>query len=156
MITNFPNNKFDIIICSDVLEHIENQEMAILEWKRILKKGGKVICFVPAFNFLWSKHDIENMHYRRYSKNKLCLLFEKNGYTILRSSYWNFLSFFPALIVRLFLYSPNKKVPGDQLYSVNNFLNSIIFNLLKAENGIILKGIDFPFGVSIFVIAKRI
>ena len=153
--TGFPENKFDIVICSDVLEHIKNEKKAVLEWRRILKMKGKIICFTPAFNFLWSSHDIENMHYRRYSKNRLCSLFKKNGYSIIRSSYWNSLLFFPMLIIHFMNFILSKS-SSDKLYLLNRFSNSIIFNLLKVENTIISKGIDFPFGISVFIIAEKI
>ena len=69
--TNFEDENFDMIIAADVLEHIENDDQALKEWNRILKKGGKIIILVPAFMFLWRKHDEENQHKRRYSKKQL-------------------------------------------------------------------------------------
>lgn len=147
--TKFPSNKFDIIICSDVLEHIKNQDKAIIEINRILKLGGKVICFVPAFNFLWSSHDIENMHYRRYSKNELYFLFKKNGYNILKISYWNFLLFTPVLILN------HLKKSNDNLYYLNRYLNYILSSLLKIENWFLMKGFCFPFGISVFITAEK-
>jgi 2-polyprenyl-3-methyl-5-hydroxy-6-metoxy-1,4-benzoquinol methylase len=87
------SEKFDVLIASDVLEHIENETSAIKEWERILKKGGKAIVFVPAFNFLWKPHDETNHHLRRYSLRKLENLFQKNGFTIEQSGYWNFFMF---------------------------------------------------------------
>jgi hypothetical protein len=36
-----------------------------------LKKRGYVVAFVPAFKSLWSGHDVENRHFRRYNKREL-------------------------------------------------------------------------------------
>jgi predicted SAM-dependent methyltransferase len=58
----FGDGQFDTIIASDVLEHIEREELALCEWKRVLKSCGKLIVFVPAFNFLWGGHDAANHH----------------------------------------------------------------------------------------------
>ena len=40
--TGFKDNSFDIIIASDILEHIKNDSLALLEWNRILKNKGKL------------------------------------------------------------------------------------------------------------------
>lgn len=48
-ITDIPvkNNSFDAILCTEVFEHIINPHKAILEFKRILKKGGLLIITAP-------------------------------------------------------------------------------------------------------------
>lgn len=48
-ITNlsFEDNSFDIIYCSHVLEHIQNDHQAMLELRRVLKKQGYAIIQVP-------------------------------------------------------------------------------------------------------------
>ena len=86
---NFESEEFDLIITSDVLEHIKDDSKAVKEWKKILKKGGFIICFVPALRFLWSKHDEDNQHYRRYTQKGLKSIFRKNHFHVVRSSYWN-------------------------------------------------------------------
>jgi len=45
--TSFPSDHFDIILSSDVLEHVPNPEQAFAEIARILKPGGKFIFTVP-------------------------------------------------------------------------------------------------------------
>jgi len=70
---------FDTIICTDVLEHLEEPSDAIAEAKRILKRGGFAIYTVP---FFWHLHE-EPRDFYRYSKYGLKHLFEKNGFEIL-------------------------------------------------------------------------
>ena len=43
----FPNNRFDLVITQDVLEHVRNPETAFLELNRVLKPGGFHIFTVP-------------------------------------------------------------------------------------------------------------
>lgn len=43
----FPDNKFDYIICNQVLEHIPDEKKAINELKRVIKPNGKIIITVP-------------------------------------------------------------------------------------------------------------
>ncbi len=151
--TGFENEKFDVVICSDVLEHIKDQQKALKEWKRILKPSGVIICFVPAFNFLWSTHDEQNMHYRRYIKEELNALFSGNGFRIIRSSYWNISSFFPRFFLHI-LKVRSKSTVNSQLKSHGIIVNKIMSSLLRIEN-IFLARFSFPVGLSVFVIAGK-
>lgn len=148
-------NKFDIIIASDVLEHIKDDKKAVESMKQALKKRGKVICFVPAFMSLWSRHDESNKHYRRYTKKALSDLFMNNGFTILRRSYWNFSLFLPIFIGKKLI---NKKIPHikneSNLYSHSMTINKFMISLLKIEN-LFLSKFNFPFGVSTFIISEK-
>lgn len=154
--TRFNNEEFDIIIASDILEHIKEDNLALLEWNRILKKGGRLILFVPAFNFLWSEHDEVNKHYKRYSKSMLITLFKKSNFRIEKISYWNFILFFPASLFRIFqhIFLKNKIQKKDQLYKLNNIINKSLIFLLKLEN-LFLKKLNFPIGVSVFALVTK-
>lgn len=46
-LSQFENNKFDIVLCCEVLEHLFNPMHAISEIHRVLKVGGKLIVTVP-------------------------------------------------------------------------------------------------------------
>ena len=146
------NNSFDLIIASDILEHIENDYGTLNEWKRILKSGGHLIIFAPAFRFLWSSHDIINRHFRRYEKTSLKKLISKNDFKIIRLGYWNFLLFLPYTVIN-FLKSKNKK--EDRLVALNPILNGILIKMLSFENFLIKKGVNFPFGISLFVVLEK-
>ncbi|MFM9824814.1 class I SAM-dependent methyltransferase, partial [Flavobacterium sp.] len=83
------SEKFDIIIASDCLEHLEDDTKAIQNWKGLLKTGGMMYVFVPAFQSLWSVHDEVNRHFRRYTNKDLKSKLQNANLTILKSSYWN-------------------------------------------------------------------
>lgn len=155
--TGFKDQQFDIVIASDILEHIQDEDKALFEWHRILKQGGKLIIFVPAFNFLWSHHDELNRHYRRYSKLGLVKALIKNGFIVERASFWNFSLFFPASLVRLSqkLFSNGKNEEG-QLNEITPFMNKILENILKLENKLLSGGINLAVGISIFAIARKL
>ena len=87
---DFDDKKFDIIIASDVLEHINEDLDALKEWKRVLKPNGHMVLFVPANKILWSNNDIYSQHYRRYEKQQLIDRLVTSGFSISRISYWNF------------------------------------------------------------------
>ncbi len=150
--TSFSENEFDIIVSSDVLEHIEDDISALKEWRRILKPNGRLFCFVPAFQWLWSHHDEINGHYRRYKRGELEQKIKRSGFKIKRNSYWNIMILFPA-----YIYIKGQKVLGiqskkDNLIGRSLIINNIAKTYLRIEN-FVLKRVDSPIGVTSFVIA---
>jgi len=145
----------NLIIASDILEHINNDVHTVREWKRVLKKSGDIITFVPAFCFLWSYHDIENKHFRRYNRCELLSLFKKNRLQIVRISYWNFLLFFPILVDRVV----RKKImkhsrSRSDLFKMNGIVNFFLSIMLMTEN-VFCNFFNLPVGLSLFIIAKK-
>src|SRR4051794_25053802 len=63
--TNTPleSEQFDLVAALDVLEHIQKDESALQEWGRLLKPGGYVLLTVPAYQWLWSGHDVSLGHF---------------------------------------------------------------------------------------------
>lgn len=45
--TNLPNQAFDIIISSEVIEHLENPRAVVREWFRLLRSGGTLVFSTP-------------------------------------------------------------------------------------------------------------
>lgn len=151
---SFEHNRFDVLIASDILEHVENDGAALKSWYDVLKPGGLLIIFVPAFMFLWSNHDEVNHHFRRYSSKGLINLLVSHNFLIIKKGYWNFMLFFPvALTVWLekYLFKNRKQ---DRLYHINPWLNRFLLVISKFENQLI-KLFNFPFGMSIFIIARK-
>lgn len=148
------DEEFDIIIASDCLEHLEDDKKAISNWSRILKTGGTMYVFVPAFQSLWSHHDVVNMHFRRYTNQELKTKLVHENLTVVKSSYWNFSLFVPVYIFRKLsmFFSENKKEEGQIIDNVT--VNYILLKLLLLENSL-LKYINFPFGISTFCIVKK-
>jgi 2-polyprenyl-3-methyl-5-hydroxy-6-metoxy-1,4-benzoquinol methylase len=81
---------FEGIICSEVLEHIEDDDKAVKEIHRVLKKDGKLFISVPANPKLWDKSDRWASHHRRYTKECMMSLLENNGFKIKKGYYWGF------------------------------------------------------------------
>lgn len=144
--------KYDVICAFDVLEHIKNDNLALKNIYNSLKKGGFFIFSVPAFQFLFSGHDIYMQHYRRYSARDIKQKLTVNNFKIQDLFYWNFIFFIPLIFKRLVF---KKKKPDTDAANISKNLNRILFTILNFENKLIKKGIKFPFGVSIFGVAKK-
>lgn len=152
-ITSFPERSFDSIISSDVLEHLNDPKKALTSWFHVLKEGGLLILFVPAFTALWSERDVLNHHIRRYTGPEIIRLGAEAGFTNIRHSYWNFMNFIPYfLILKLKSHTKNKIVP---ITKKDTFTNKLLKAMLYLENRMILAGFRFPFGVSFVVVFKK-
>ncbi|RJQ32482.1 class I SAM-dependent methyltransferase [Candidatus Parcubacteria bacterium] len=140
----YGDNLFDLVIASDVLEHIKDDKKAVSEVYRVLKHGGTFIFMVPAFQFLFSSHDKALGHYRRYSKETVKNLI--GNFRNLKIFYWNSLLLPPTFILRLM---KKKSEPKIDYIAMPNFLNFCLFKIISIDNFLIKKGISPFIGMSL-------
>lgn len=149
----FANESFDVVTALDVVEHLDDDIAGLKEMFRVLKTGGKTLIFVPAFMWLWGVQDDISNHRIRYTKKQIVERLEKAGFQIERATYANWTFFAPILAGRTLM-----KVTGIKPESENNVnvsaLNGIFGRIFAAER-LWLKNFDFPFGVSIVIVAKK-
>lgn len=96
-----PEEKFDLIILLDVLEHIEDDESALVRLRELLTEGGSLLITVPAFPLLWSVHDEANAHFRRYRRAELRTRLEVAGFEPSLVNFFFGWTFVPLLFRRL-------------------------------------------------------
>ena len=154
---NFPfkDNEFDLIICSDLLEHVKDDQIVLNEIYRVLKKDGKAVIGVPAFNSLWTEFDEINQHYRRYTRKRFKSIIKNTDFKIKRFSYWNFSIFLPVFFIRSLKRIGIFKTERYDIEIPNNFINTILTKIIKFENLLITKGLKFPFGISLIAILEK-
>jgi SAM-dependent methyltransferase len=70
-VTGIPAESQDYLAAFEVLEHIEDDRAALLDWTRFLRRGGEVILSVPAHPERWNAADVWAGHYRRYTRQGL-------------------------------------------------------------------------------------
>ncbi len=80
---------FDTVFALNVVEHIEDDKLALQNITKLLKPNGKLIILVPAFNTLYNSFDKALEHYRRYTKKTLNKNFISSNLEIQKSSYFN-------------------------------------------------------------------
>ena len=109
----FPDGYFDLVILSEVLEHLYNPMHCLEEAIRILKQGGFIFISTP---FLYGNHDKEHdyyrytdLFYRRFSSEKRCEIvsIEKSGSIVSA----------PIFILNLFLGSLQQKLKNPFIYT---------------------------------------
>lgn len=84
------SQRFDTIICLNVLEHIRDDAETLRRFHGILPPGGRVALMVPAFEALHGPIDDHLGHYRRYTKRSLSELGASTGFRVRASRYFNF------------------------------------------------------------------
>ncbi len=156
----FKNNYFDVVLFLDVLEHIKDDLKAVREAKRVLKNNGIIIVTSPALSFIWSKHDVNQGHFRRYSKETICELASDADLKIKFVSYFNFFLSPPIILLRMlsnigplkFLANYDRGINYDIAF--NNLVNTILKKIFLSEASL-LEHIRFPFGISISAVLVK-
>jgi len=149
-ITPLLDKKFDTIICNNVLEHLEDDELAILRMKEIVGEGGNIIILVPAIKSLYCYMDRNVSHYRRYDKGELSKIANSCGLKVVENRYFNFWGILPYYLKGK--YSQDKE--GSYSTGLDN-VNSRIYNLASAVLEPIEKVFKPPVGISEIIILRK-
>ncbi len=142
-----------VIIAADIFEHLEDDTDGINESYRVLKEDGLLILTVPAFRFLWGIQDRVTEHKRRYTRKEIVNRLKEAGFDILKSSYFNFFLFFPILFSRWTIHFLNLKIESEN--KINSPMLNLLLRAIFSLEVYVLKYLSFPFGVSIFCIARK-
>lgn len=88
ILNEYKNDKFDLILCNEVLEHLENDLETLILLKKLLKKNGKIMVSVPSLSAplykmgLTTDFDKRVGHLRRYDELTITNLLTNAGYHI--------------------------------------------------------------------------
>jgi len=149
----FRSGAFDVVIASDVLEHIEADSSAVAEMVRVLRPGGSLIVSVPAHQWLFSEHDAALHHFRRYSKTALRGLLGQHRLRIRRLSYWNTALFPMMCLYRLVQRRSRHSLPHSDTSLPPSPINEALAALLAGEVAL-LQHTGLPWGLSLVAVAQ--
>jgi SAM-dependent methyltransferase len=93
-IRSLTKDRFDTIVCVNVLEHVADDLKALTNMRAILQPGGRLLLYVPALPFLYGSVDQNLHHYRRYGKKGFESLLIRAGFSIEKLFYSNFIALF--------------------------------------------------------------
>lgn len=95
----FENNSFDIVICTEVLEHVVSPEKVLKEIERVLTKDGIAIIEMDTGNFLfkaawywWTnlrRGVWRDSHIHAFNAEKLEKMIKNNGFSIVKRKLFN-------------------------------------------------------------------
>ena len=149
----FPDGTFDLVLATDIIEHLDDDAAGLREVGRILRPGGRALITVPAFMALWGPHDELAHHKRRYRLRTLRQRIAAQGLAVRESCYFNWLLFLPIWASRLMIRASGRRDVDE------NRLNAPLVNdLLTAAFAVdvrLARALRPPFGVSILAVAEK-
>lgn len=143
----------DLAVLMDVLEHVEDDHGLLRAAADRVRPGGSLLITVPAFNWLWSRHDEFLEHHRRYSLTDLEQLVTRTGLTIVQANYLFGLVFPAAVAQRLLDRARRGEEAGSQLRVHAPLTNRVLTALSMAE--IRFQRFNRLAGLSVCVLAQR-
>ncbi len=136
--------QFDAVFALNVVEHIEDHTLAMSNAAKLLKKGGKMIILVPAYNSLYNVFDKELGHYRRFTKNTLRPYIPSN-LKVNQMKYFNAVGIPGWFVSGSILKKKEISSGAMQVYDK-------MISLIKLTDKIILNS----FGLSVWFVAEKI
>jgi SAM-dependent methyltransferase len=140
----------DLVMSTDVWEHVDDHEAVAAEAFRVLRPGGRLLVAVPAGMEMWSGHDVALGHVRRYERHELVDLVERHGFAIQDVGSWNVLLRPVAKLRRSRTAAPADDV--SEMEHVARPLNVALRAALALEAGLPVKRFK---GLSLVVRAYR-
>jgi 2-polyprenyl-3-methyl-5-hydroxy-6-metoxy-1,4-benzoquinol methylase len=141
--------QFELVVATDVIEHIEDDRAAARDLSYLVCRGGKILITVPALPFLFGYHDTVLGHYRRYTKKTLLELFD--SHVRIQSARYYGISLIPAALV--FSRWMRQPYPAGKVGSIkekNALIGSVLSLLFSIE-----KKISPPMGTSLLLMGTR-
>jgi SAM-dependent methyltransferase len=143
------DGRFELILATDVIEHLDDDRRALAELRRVAAPGARLVLTVPAYSWLWSEHDVSMHHRRRYTLSRLQERTAAAGWQPAVRSYF-FSALLPAVAaVRI----ARKLLPGrpgrSDLALAPPLLGRALELPVRAEAKLIERGVRLPAGVSV-------
>lgn len=148
-----PESKYDLVFFLDVLEHLDDPVAALRHASSLLEPGGRILVTVPAFQILWTRHDVINHHHVRYRRSTFDDVVRRADLELMRSRYlfhWLFGAKLLARAVEAVVPPRTNELPSAPPDPVNAALEFAS----NAEHAL-LAPLRLPFGSSLLAVVGR-
>jgi SAM-dependent methyltransferase len=148
-----PDQSVDLVIATDVVEHVDDDQAAVAEIYRVLRPGGIVLFTVPAFPSLWGLQDEVSQHHRRYRMRQFLKIIDVAKFQVTNKFHFNYILFSPIFLARQLI-----RILRIRLDSENEVNSPLLNSLLGMVFRIDVTTAPYlrpPFGVSILALAQR-
>ena len=149
----FEDASFDVVLATDIIEHVDDDLKALREIHRVLTPGGTALITVPAFQSLWGLQDEVAQHKRRYRKGPLVALLGTAGFVVGRNYYFNYILFAPIWLARQII--KMFKIEMSSENEVNSPALIRMLGLIFSLDTVSAPLLRPPFGVSILTVAEK-
>jgi SAM-dependent methyltransferase len=151
----FDSGAFDLLLACDVLEHVADDGRALVELARVAGSGATLVITAPAYRWLWTEHDVQLHHFRRYTLRELCRRTRAAGWAPVHMTYFN--SFlFPAVAVARLVSRLSPRKGHTDLDRTPFGLNRVLELPMRFEAALVERGAKLPVGVSIGMICTKV
>lgn len=156
----FRSGTFDLVTAFDVIEHCEAEQVALSELRRVLAPGGRLLASVPAYQWAWSQHDVDNGHHRRYTKKSLVAALQGAGFEVDRATY-AFTAIFPFFagerlarraLKRIAAHSDHGPADVATVPHMAPSVQRMLLGMTRLDERLLARR-DLPFGSSVLVAA---
>ena len=147
----------DLVLMMDVIEHVDDDVGLVRQYSDLMPQHGTMLITVPAFQFLWSRHDVFLEHKRRYTHASLHRTIEAAGLTVVRTRYFFSLLFPLICMVRLWgrlRLATSRATPQSDLRIHGDLTNGILTAVHEFERRTLFR-INAWLGLSIFCLARK-
>ncbi len=128
----FPDHTFDVVVCSEVLEHIPDFEAVLDEIRRVLKPGGRIAVSVPRFFPEWvcwqfsdAYHEVPGGHVRIFRTGTLKKAIEKRRFSF-RERHWAHALHVPYWWLRCLFWDR-----GESAWPVRTYHRLLVWDLMQ-------------------------
>ena len=150
----FEDARFDLILATDVIEHLPEDVRALGELRRVAAPEARLVVTVPAYNWLWSEHDRSYHHYRRYTRPVLRERMRAGGWEPAIDTYFYSSLLAPVAAVRLLQRLRMNGNGRPDLKKSPGALDRWLELPVRGEANLIQRGISLPAGVSLGMVCR--
>lgn len=150
----FADGEFGLVVAFDVVEHVHDDVAALSELRRVAAPRAALLLTVPAYQWMWSEHDVHLHHFRRYRLSLLSERATEAGWAVETATYFNTLLFPPAALARLAARLAPRAGHTD-LDRTGKLANSLLYKPMQLEAALIARGARLPFGVSLAMVCRN-
>ena len=147
------DGEFDLIGAFDVLEHVNDHDVAVAQMRRALRPGGGIVITVPQHPSLWTDVDEVAKHQRRYSRAELVGLLERAGFRVRRVT--SFVSLLLPVFIATRRWRHTTPSNAAALFEISPLANRVGHTVMTVERALIRAGISFPAGGSLLAVAEK-
>jgi SAM-dependent methyltransferase len=144
--------EFSVVLMLDVLEHLADPVAALRYALELLAPDGVLLATVPAFNSLWTNHDVINQHYTRFTKRSFRKLADNAGLRIEEERYF-FHWLFPVKFVTKILEHAVGSQPAPARVPAQ-WINKLLYRFSRLEDRTWGR-LNLPFGSSLMIVGRK-
>jgi SAM-dependent methyltransferase len=155
----YRDGAFDVVVSTDAICCVDapGDLQALREIARVLRPGGLAVLNLPAFESLRAHHDAAVHTRQRYTRRGLRAMLAAAGLEGLTLTYRNTF-FFPIAALRRVVQrwrSPSPERPESDLKPLPAVVDRLLLLPLLVENRLIRAGVNLPFGLSVYCVARK-